>query len=76
MSKKVMVSAGLTWQGITKPFFVDGHWIEVNSVNYHNHLRKEHFPAIEKLVNRDDWVFVQDGGIGTYRQFSTELFEG
>ena len=60
-SKKVMVSAGLTWQGVTKPFFVGGRGIKVNSVNYHKHLKKELFPAIEKLVNRDDWIFVQDG---------------
>ena len=56
-----MVSTGLTWQGATKPFFVNEKGIKVNSVNYHKHLKNDLFPAIEKVVNRDDWIFVQDG---------------
>ena len=28
---------------------------------YRRHLHKELFPAIEKLVKTDDWVFAQDG---------------
>ena len=27
------------------------------------HLRKELFPAIEKVVKRDDWLFAQDGAL-------------
>ena len=28
--------------------------------NYCRHLRKEFFPAIEKVVKQDDWMFAQD----------------
>ena len=28
---------------------------------YHKHLKQELFPAINSLVNRDDWIFAQDG---------------
>ena len=56
-----MVSAALTWQGATKPFFVNDKGLKVNSINYLKHLKKELFPAIQKVVRRSDWVFIQDG---------------
>ena len=59
--KKVMVSAALTWYGVTKPFFVNQRGLKVNAVNYHRHLKRELFPAIKKTVNRRDWIFAQDG---------------
>ena len=61
MSKKVMVSATISWYGITKPIFVENNGIKVNKENYCRHLRKEFFPAIEKVVKRDDCIFAQDG---------------
>lgn len=61
MSKKVMVSAGLCYHGATKPFFVNNQGLKVNAINYHKHLEKQLFPAIEKVVKRNDWVFIQDG---------------
>ena len=36
-SKKVMVSAALTWQGATKPFFVNDKSLKVISINYLKH---------------------------------------
>ena len=59
--KKVMVSAALSWYGVTKPFFVNNKGLKVNAVNYHRHLKKQLFPAINKLVKRKDWIFAQDG---------------
>ena len=59
MSRKVMVSAAICWYGATKPFFVNENRIEVNKDNYCKHLKKQLFPAIKKLVKRDDWIFVQ-----------------
>ena len=56
-----MVSAAITWYGVTKPFFVNSNGIKVNKENYCKHLKKELFPAIEKIVNCDDWIFAQDG---------------
>jgi len=60
MSRKVMVSAAVSWYGATKPFFVNNNGIKVNKENYCKHLKKQLFPAIDKLVKRDDWIFVQD----------------
>ena len=57
MSRKVMVSAAILWYGVTKPFFVNKNGIKVNKENYCRHLRKELFPAIEKVVKLDDWIF-------------------
>ena len=41
-SKKVMVSSCLTWNGATKPFFVNSGGIKVNAVSYKKHLEKKH----------------------------------
>ena len=56
-SKKVMVSACITWDGATKPFFVTGKGLKINSISYKRHLEKELLPDIEKVVKRKDWVF-------------------
>ena len=61
MTRKVMVSAALTWHGATKPFFVNDEGLKVNAINYHKHLKNELFPAISKTYPRNDWVFMQDG---------------
>ena len=39
MSKKVMVSAAISWYGVTKPFFVNSNGIRVGKENYFPHLR-------------------------------------
>ena len=38
----------------TTPFFVSNNSIKVNKKNYCRHLRKKLFPAIEKVIKRDD----------------------
>ena len=48
-SVKVMVSAVLTWFRVTKPIFVNKRGLKVNAKNYHQHLQKELFPAINKI---------------------------
>ena len=60
MSRKVMVSAAISWYHTTKPFFVNENGIKVNTGNYCKHLKKQLFPAIKKLVKCDDWIFLQD----------------
>ena len=60
-TKKVMVSAALTWHGVTRPFFVNCKGIKVNGHNYVQHLKKQLFPAIKNVYPRNDWIFVQDG---------------
>ena len=49
MSKKVMVSATISWYDVTRPFFVNNNGIRVNKENHCRHLFKELFPAIEKV---------------------------
>ena len=61
MSKQVMLSAAISWYGVTKIFFVNNNGIKVNKESYYRHLRRELFPAIEKVIKRDDWIFAQDG---------------
>ena len=41
-------------------FFVKENGIKENKENYCKHLKKHLFPAIKKLVKRDDWIFAQD----------------
>ena len=60
MSKKVMLSASISWYGATKPFFVNENGIKVNKENYWKHLKRQLFLAIKKLAKHDDWIFVQD----------------
>ena len=61
MSRKVMVSAGICFHGVTQPFFVNNKGLKVNAINYHRHLRTQLFPAIEKISKRNNWLFIQDG---------------
>ena len=56
-----MVSAAISWHGVTRPFFVNDRGLKVNAVRCHRHLKRELFPAIEKFMTRGDWIFVQDG---------------
>ena len=60
-SKKVMVSACLTWNGATKPFFVNSGGIKVNAVSYKKHLEKKLLPAVETMFTHEQWIFLQDG---------------
>ena len=60
-SKQVMVSAAVTWHGVTKPFFVNSRGMKVNGPSYLRHLKNELFPAIRKVYPREDWTFIQDG---------------
>ena len=56
-----MVSAALTWYGVSKPIFVNRKGLKVNAARYHDHLKKELFPAIKKIYPREDWIYMQDG---------------
>ena len=56
-----MVSAALTWFGVTKPLFVNERGLKVNAENYRKHPKKELFSAINKIYPQKDWIFIQDG---------------
>ena len=51
MSKKVMLTAAISWYGVIKPFLVNNNGIKVNKESYCPHLRKECFLLWEKLLN-------------------------
>ena len=59
-SIKLMVSACLTWNRATKPFFVNGCEVKVNAQTYKRHLQKELLPAVQRLYKQKNWIFVQD----------------
>ena len=61
-----MVSACVSWHGATKPFFVSGDGMKVNSLSYKKHLDKQLLPEIDHLVNRKDQVYIQDSAL-SYR---------
>ena len=55
-----MVSACVSWKGATKPYFVNDNGMKVNSQSYKKHLNGELIPEIERLMQHDRWVFLQD----------------
>ena len=55
-----MVSACVMWNGATKPFFVNEKGIKMKSKLYKKHVEKELIPDIKRIINRNDWIFVQD----------------
>ena len=58
-SKKVMVSAVITWKSVSQPFFIGGNGIKVNGGFYLKHLRDDLIPAIETIHPNKDFTFVQ-----------------
>ena len=58
-SKKVMVSAYITWYSATKPFFVNNKGLKVNAKRYKTHLEKELLSNVESMTKRKDWIFIQ-----------------
>ena len=55
-----MVSAVITWKGVSQPFLIGGSGIKVNRVSYLKHLRDDLIPAVEAMYPNKDFTFVQD----------------
>ena len=60
-SLKLMVSCCVSWNGVTKPFFVDPQRAKVTGAYYTSHLKKHLIPACKILYPENDFIFVQDG---------------
>ena len=75
ISRKIMVSAAISWYGATKPFFVNENGVKVNKENYCKHSKKQLFPAIKKLVKRDDWILAQDSAPSHQSNLVKDLVE-
>ena len=53
-SKKVMVSAVITWKGVSQPFFIGGNGIKVNGASYLKHVSDDLIPVVEAMyLNKD-----------------------
>ena len=60
-SLKLMVSAGVSWNGVTKPLFINPQVSKVDSVYYTNYLEKILIPSCQELYPNNDFIFMQDG---------------
>jgi len=60
-SKKIMVSAGVSWNGKTDIYFIDTKTTKVNSINYMKLLEDGLLPDCRRLYPNNDYVFQQDG---------------
>ena len=55
--KKIMVSAVITWKGVSQPFFTGGNGIKANGASYLKHLRDDLIPAVEEMYLNKDFTF-------------------
>ena len=60
-TKKVMVSAGLSWKGKTRIHFINTERTKVNKESYKNLLEIGLLPDCRWLYPNGNWVFQQDG---------------
>ena len=54
-----MVSACVTWNGATKPFFVNEKGLKVNAKFYKKHLEKQLLPEVDNIMKNKRWIFIQ-----------------
>ena len=55
-----MVSAVITWKGVSQPFFIGGNGIKVNGASYMKNLYDDLILAVETMHPNKDFTFVQD----------------
>ena len=60
-SLKLMVSCCASYNGVTKPFFIDPQQAKVTGAYYTRHLERDLLPECGKLYPENDYIFVQDG---------------
>ena len=60
-TKKVMVSAGVSWNGRTNIHFIDTNKVKVNSESYIQLLEEGLLPDCRRLYPNEDFIFQQDG---------------
>ena len=59
-SKKLMDSAGVSWNGKTDIFFIDPQKTKVNQKTYIDFLKTSLLPECRSLYPDNDFVFMQD----------------
>ena len=60
-TKKIMVSAGVSWNGKTRLHFIDTKKVKVNSESYQQLLKSGLLPDCRRLYPNGNFVFQQDG---------------
>ena len=60
-TKKIIVSAGVSWNGKTRIHFIDTTKTKVNSANYIKLLDKKLLPDCRKLYPNGNFILQQDG---------------
>ena len=75
-TKKVMVSAGVSWKGKTRIHFIDTEHTKVNSKSYKNLLEIGLLPYCRRLYPNGDWVFQQDGAPAHTSKTTQEYLDG
>ena len=60
-SLKLMVSCCVSYNGYSRPFFVNPQQTKVNGNNYTAHLQDELIPQCRLLFPQGNFIFVQDG---------------
>jgi len=72
-SKKLMVSAGMSWNGKTEIFFIDPQKTKVNQKTYIDFLKTSLLPECRRLYPDNDFVFMQDSAL-SHRAKATQNF--
>ena len=75
-TKKVMVSAGVSWKGKTRIHFIDTECTKVNSESYKNLLEIGLLQVSRRLYPNEDWVFQQDGAPAHTSKTTQEYLDG
>jgi len=71
LSKKLMVNAGVSWNGKTEIFFIDPQNTKVNE--YIDFLKTSLLPECRRLYPDNDFVFIQDS-VPSHRAKATQNF--
>ena len=56
-----MVSCVISYNGVSKPFFIDPQKAKVTGAYYTRHLERDLLPECLKLYPANDYIFMQDG---------------
>ena len=74
-TKKVMVSAGVSWNGKTNIHFIDTNKVKVNSQTYMELLEDGLLPDCRHLYPNDTYIFQQDGATSHTSRVTQEYLE-
>ena len=74
-TKKVMVSAGVSWNGKTQIHFLDTSRVKVNADRYIELLRDRLLPDINNIYPNNDFILQQDGATSHTSRLTQQFLE-